>query len=627
MRCIAKWSLSLYPRPLPLSYTERCIVKKSLSLEKEMSTLSSTDLRNKVSEIQQQLRENIHVTNAIIQGLALVREAAFRAVGKRHYPVQLLAGVALFHGSFVEMATGEGKTLTATLPVSLWALYGRGVHVLTTNSYLAQRDFALMSPVYKKLGLKVGLLQEQDSPQQKRYAYSCDVTYGVGSEYGFDYMRDQLNIINRRQLPLGQNFVVSLRGYKQRQVFRMQREHAFALIDEVDSVLIDEARSPLVISGSQGGPAKDAYIFQTADDVVREMERTVDYTVDFRTKKIELTAVGVQKMYEKKIPKGLLYPWSFYIKQGLNAYLFFKRDVHYIIDDGKVVIVDEFTGRRFAERTWRDGLHQAVEAKEKVQITDASKSVASITRQRYFSLYETIAGMTGTAQGSEKEIWQFYRVPVICIPRNKPLRRVVVPDRVFGSLRDKWNAVVEKVLEIHSTGQPVLIGTRTIESSEYLANRLQKLSLNVAVLNAKQDAEEAAIVSRAGQKNAITIATNMAGRGTDIHLGEGVEELGGLFVLGTERHESRRVDNQLIGRCARQGNPGYAQFFVSFEDDLIMQHAPKLSAKLKSKGTLPQKYTTIFKKLQCQLDLLYFEQRKKMFHYDDWIEEILKKIG
>lgn len=622
---ITKLSLNLWPRPLKLTKREYTMVDEVIKLEEQTKNLKISKLRKRVREIRQEIKNGEPLSNFLIEGFSLVREVAFRTIQMKHYPVQILAGLVLFRGGFAEMATGEGKTLTATLPIFMWALCGEGVHVLTTNSYLTERDFELMSPVYKSLGFTAGLLRQDDSPKLKKIAYDCDITYGVGPDYGFDYMRDQLEIMNRRQTALGMKFKRSLYGLNETKPFKMQRPHAFALIDEVDSVIIDEARSPLVISGAKGGPAKDAYIYVAAEDIAIDMEEDIDFTINKR--QIELEDPGIKKMYVKKAPKGLIYPWSFYIKQALNAHFFFKRDVHYMIGDGKVIIVDEFTGRRFEERTWRDGLHQAIEAKEKIEITEASKSVARITRQRYFALYDTIAGMTGTARGSEKELWQFYNSAVTCIPLRKTSQRKVLPDCIYGSSEQKWNEIEERILEIHKTEQPLLIGTKTIESSEYLAHRLEKHELEVQVLNAKQDEYEADIISRAGQKGMITIATNMAGRGTDISLGEGVVALGGLFVLGTERHESRRVDNQLIGRCARQGNPGTAQFFVSFEDDLIVANAPKLSEKMKKKGKLGQRYASVFENMQRHLDLVYFEQRKNMFRFDDWIEDVLKMIG
>ncbi|WP_372368048.1 preprotein translocase subunit SecA [Candidatus Uabimicrobium sp. HlEnr_7] len=625
---LSNWSLNVYPRALPISTRHRKIAKRIISLERKMSQLSAEELQNYVCDIRNKIDcEPKKAKDFLVEGFALVREASWRIVEMRHYEVQILAGICLFEGAFVEMATGEGKTLTATLPVFMWALSGKGVHVHTTNSYLAERDFELMSPVYEFLGMSCGLLCQGDTPVIKKKSYDCDITYGVGSEYGFDYMRDQLAILNTAKPKLGKTFMASMYGYKPRKVFKMQRDLAFALIDEVDSVLLDEARSPLVISGAKGGVDPNAHIYKSANSIATSLVLDEDFILNKSKRSIDILECAKQKIYEIAPPKGLVAPWSFYIRQALSAHHFFQKNVHYMVDEGKIVIVDEYTGRRFAERTWRDGLHQAIEAKEKITITEASKSAARITRQRYFSFYERIAGMTGTAQGSEKEIWKFYRAPVIKIPPRKKIQRIELRDKVFGTLEAKWCAVEQKICELYKCKQPVLVGTRTIESSEKLALRLQKLGLNPQVLNAKQDAEEAKIISSAGQVGAITIATNMAGRGTDVHLGDGVEKLGGLFVLGTERHESRRVDNQLIGRCGRQGNVGIAQFFISFADDLIVQHLPKITDKFGDKNELPSHYTRIFTKLQNQLEAMHFEQRKQMYHFDTWVEEVLHMMG
>ncbi|BBM85275.1 preprotein translocase subunit SecA [Candidatus Uabimicrobium amorphum] len=624
---LSRYFLGIYPRTLNVSSYHKKIAKRILHLEKKISLLSSEEIRKRFAEMREAIQTGQSAEKLLSEGFALIREAAWRTLKMRHYEVQILAGLCLFEGAFAEMATGEGKTLTAVLPVSMWALHGKGVHVHTTNSYLAERDFELMLPVYEFLGLSCGLLRQKHTSVEKKKNYDCDITYGVGSGYGFDYMRDQLAILNSAKPKLGKTFMASMHGYKQRKAFKMQRELAFALIDEVDSVLLDEARSPLVISGAQGGANPNAHIYQLAEKTAKGLVEEEDFVIDKSKKSIDILPCAHEKMYKVSPPKGLVTPWSFYIRQALSAQYFFRKNVHYMVDEGKVVIVDEYTGRRFAERTWRDGLHQAIEAKEGLVITEVSKSAARITRQRYFSFYEKIAGMTGTAQGSEREVWKFYHSPVMKIPPRKPMQRTELLDRIFGNLEAKWQAVEHKVCEVHEKQQPLLIGTRTIENSELLALRLQKLGLEVQVLNAKQDAEEAEIIADAGQKGKITIATNMAGRGTDIKLGEGVESLGGLFVLGTERHESQRVDRQLIGRCGRQGNVGTTQFFISFADDLIVQHLPKLTARFSTKGELPSHYIKIFTRLQHQLDAIHFEQRKKMFHFDTWVEEVLQMIG
>ena len=571
----------------------------------------------------------------LLHGFALVLEASRRVLGMSHYDVQLLAGLALSRGKIAEMQTGEGKTLVAALPAFVRALAGKGVHVLTVNDYLAQRDHDLLAPVFRLLGMTVGFLSARASNEFKQEAYACDVTYGPGYEFGFDYLRDQAALLGARRPRLGDGYRDRLQGRLGSAPDSLQRGFHFCVIDEVDSVLLDEAATPLLLStrpGTCAAASDNAYTVaqRTADALTEER----DFLIDRVGNRVSLTSHGVQSIDQngrRAAAHGLLRPWTVYVRQALQAKVLLKKDVDYIVADGQVLLVDKNTGRIFSDRSWRDGLHQAVEVKEGVPLTPEQRPLGQISRQRYFRLYDSICGMTGTATGNEAEFQHFYRLAVVVIPTRKACQRKALPTRYFADQESKLAAIVNEVSRIHATGQPVLVGTRTIEVSECLAAALQTQNVPFRLLNGKQDEEEARIVSAAGQSGAVTIATNMAGRGTDIKLGKDVVRLGGLHVIGTERHESARVDRQLMGRAARQGDPGSYQFFVSAEDQLITQHAPEIGARMRlaagTNGETGHDFTEDVGKVQQRVEKLYFEQRKQMFAHERWKKNVLAALA
>lgn len=538
-------------------------VARMNELEPEIARLSDEELKGKTAYFKQQLQDGKTVFDIQAEAFAVVREAAKRVLGMRHFDVQLIGGLVLTEGNIAEMPTGEGKTLVASLPSYLRALEGKGVHVITVNEYLARRDRELIGQIHEFLGLTVGLNLPMMETAEKKKAYEADITYGIGSEFGFDYLRD--------------NMVYDVSQ-------RVQRPFHYAIIDEIDSVLIDEAKTPLIIAGKTGVSSELSYLCAR---IVKTFERDVDYYFDEETKATNLTEEGIAKI-EQGFGIDNLYDLQHqtlyhYVIQALRAHVLFKRDVDYIVKDGKVLLIDMFTGRPMEGRSLSNGLHQAIEAKEGLELTEENKTQASITIQNYFRLYPILSGMTGTAKTEEKEFQTLYGMDVVQIPTNKPIIRIDEPDRVFMTIEQKYTAVAKEVKRVHATGQPVLIGTTSILQSEKVAEYLQKENLPFQLLNAKTIEQEVQLISLAGQKGQITIATNMAGRGTDIMLGEGVAELGGLFVLGTERHESRRIDNQLKGRAGRQGDPGRSQFFISLEDEMFRRFAKEEAEKLKKK--------------------------------------------
>jgi preprotein translocase subunit SecA len=539
------------------------IVEQINQLEEQYERLTNEELRQKTAEFKQQLSEGKTVFDIQTEAFATVREAAKRVLGMRHFDVQLIGGLVLTEGNIAEMPTGEGKTLVASLPSYLRALEGKGVHVITVNEYLAKRDRDLIGKIHEFLGLTVGLNVPMMDPAEKKKAYRADITYGIGTEFGFDYLRD--------------NMVYDISQ-------RVQRPFHFAIIDEIDSVLIDEAKTPLIIAGKTGVSSELSYLCAR---IVKTFKRDIDYYYDEETKATNLTEEGIAKI-EKGFGIDNLYDLEHqtlyhYIIQALRAHVMFTRDVDYIVKDGKVLLIDMFTGRPMEGRSLSNGLHQAIEAKEGLELTEENKIQASITIQNYFRLYPILSGMTGTAKTEEKEFQTLYGMDVVQIPTNKPVIRIDESDKVFATLDQKYKAVAKEAKKVHATGQPILIGTTSILQSEKIAEYLKKEGLPFQLLNAKTIEQEAQLISLAGQKGQITIATNMAGRGTDILLGEGVAELGGLFVLGTERHESRRIDNQLKGRAGRQGDPGRSQFFISLEDDMFRRFAKEEVEKLKKK--------------------------------------------
>ena len=528
----------------------RKIVEREINpLEESLMKLSDSSLSSKTVEFKNRLQKGETLDDILPEAFAVVREASRRVLGMRHFDTQLIGGIVLHRGNIAEMSTGEGKTLVATAPVYLNALAGKGVHVITVNDYLAKRDSEWMGQVYKFLGLSVGLIIHDLDFNQRKIAYNSDITYGTNNEFGFDYLRD--------------NMVVTLNQM-------VQRPLHFSLIDEVDSILIDEARTPLIISGPGQKSTDNYYVLAK---LVPKLKAEEDYTIDEKQKTVAPTEKGVAKMEKLLNVENLYDPENIELNhlfvQALRAQTMMIKDRDYVVKDNEVIIVDEFTGRLMYGRRYSDGLHQAIEAKEGLQVARESQTLATITFQNYFRMYSKLAGMTGTAKTEEQEFIKIYGLPVLQIPTNKPIQRKDLPDVVYKTQKGKYKAVVREIQRRHATGQPMLIGTTSIEQSEQLSHMLKNAGVVHNVLNAKYHEKEAMIVAQAGQKGQVTIATNMAGRGTDITLGEGVPELGGLAIIGTERHESRRIDNQLRGRAGRQGDPGSSQFFLSLEDDLM----------------------------------------------------------
>ncbi|WP_294157379.1 preprotein translocase subunit SecA [uncultured Selenomonas sp.] len=580
------------------------VVEKINALEPQMQGLTDDKLTGKTNEFRERLKNGETLDDLLPEAFAVVREGSRRVLGMRHFDVQLIGGMCLHDGRIAEMRTGEGKTLVATLPVYLNALEGKGVHMVTVNDYLAKRDSEWMGRLYRFLGLTVGLVvHDMDFPERK-FAYSCDVTFGTNNEFGFDYLRDNM-VIEERQM--------------------VQRPLHYAIVDEVDSILIDEARTPLIISGP-GQKSTDIYVKMA--HAVAGLKEGVDYKVDEKQKTISPAdsavpkierLIGVQNLYA---PENIEYSHCF--TAALRAKALMKRDRDYIVKDGEVIIVDEFTGRVMPGRRFSDGLHQAIEAKEGVKVQRESQTLATITFQNYFRMYDKLAGMTGTAKTEEDEFLKIYNLPVVVVPTNKPVQRVDYPDVIYKTKRAKYKAVGKAVQEIHAKGQPVLIGTTSITQSEELSAILHHLGIEHNVLNAKNHEREAQIVADAGQMGAVTIATNMAGRGTDIKLGEGVEALGGLFIVGTERHESRRIDNQLRGRAGRQGDPGASRFYLSLEDDLLRLFASdrvtKIMDKLGMEEDEPIEHKLITNSIehaQKKVEARNFDIRKHVLEYDD----------
>ncbi len=578
------------------------IVDEINALEPEMQKLSDDHLRAKTDEFKDRLAHGETLDDLLPEAFAVVRETARRTIGLRPFDVQLLGGIVIHQGKIAEMKTGEGKTLVATMPAYLNALVGK-VHIVTVNDYLAKRDREWMGPIYEALGLKVGLLQETSTPEERKQAYQCDIIYGTNAQFGFDYLRDNL-VISWEQ--------------------RVQTGLDFAIIDEIDNILIDEARTPLIISGSTSETIK---LYKKFAAIAPRFQKGVDFEIDEKTRRVHLTPdAGVKKAEELLKIDNLYAPEHVellkHLETALRALHLYKRERDYIVKDGRVIIVDEFTGRLMPDRRWSDGLHQAIEAKEGLEIRKEQQTLATITLQHYFKLYKKLAGMTGTAKTEEEEFQQIYGLSVVQIPTHKPMIRQDLPDRLFTTEKAKFNAIVEEVTRLHELGRPVLIGTTSIEKSEYLSTLLSRRGLPHNVLNAKHHEREAEIIKDAGQKGAITVATNMAGRGVDIKLGPGVAELGGLHVIGAQRHESRRIDDQLRGRAGRQGDPGSSQFYVSLEDDLIRLFGDsKLLSFVKKSMTEGEALehpmlTKAIRNAQKRVEVYYFGIRKRLLEYD-----------
>lgn len=592
------------------------LADKVLKKDEEYANLSDEELKNKTVEFREYIVEQKEkgkdiptiLEDILVDAFATAREGASRALGMKPYKVQIMGGIALHRGDIAEMRTGEGKTLTATLPVYLNALAEEGVHVVTVNEYLSQRDAQEMGVLYNYLGLTVGLNLNSLTPMEKREAYLSDITYSTNNELGFDYLRD--NMVKNKEA-------------------RVQRPLNFAVIDEVDSVLIDEARTPLIISGEG---QESTSLYQVANAFVKTLKRATeedgsdgDYTLDVKTKIIQLSENGIDKaesyfglknLYEIKNTE-----LTHHINQALKANYTMSLDVDYVVEEGEILIVDQFTGRTMPGRRFSEGLHQAIEAKEGVEVQKESKTMATITFQNFFRMYKKLSGMTGTAKTEEEEFRNIYNMYVTTIPTNKPIQRVDSPDLIYSSMEAKFNAVAEEVKERYETGQPVLLGTVSIETSELVSKLLYKKGVPHKVLNAKQNESEAEIIKDAGQKGSVTIATNMAGRGTDIKLGEGVRELGGLAVIGTERHESRRIDNQLRGRSGRQGDPGFTRFYLSLEDELMIRFgADRLKKIMNMNDGAPIESRMVSKSVesaQKRVEGNNFDARKQVLQYDD----------
>ena len=571
-----------------------------------MANLTDSELQAKTPYFKELLANGKTLEDILPEAFAVCREAAKRVLGEYPYHVQVLGAIALHQGDVAEMKTGEGKTLTSTMCIYLNALTGKGVHIVTVNEYLAKRDSEWMGRIYKFLGLSVGYNARELTPQQKRDAYKCDITYTTNSELGFDYLRD--------------NMLQSMEA-------RVLRGLYMAVIDECDSILIDESRTPLIISGGQ---KQTANLYVEADRFAKTLEIETHFNIDKESKAIILTDAGVKKA-EEMFKLDNLYRLEYtalvhHIHQALKANFSMQKDVDYMVADGEIVIVDQFTGRQLKGRTFSDGLHQAIEAKEGVKIKQETSVLATITYQNFFRLYEKLGGMTGTAKTEEEEFLETYNMRVVVIPTHNPIQRIDAPDFIYATKAYKYKAMVEEIKERHEKGQPILVGTISVETSEVVSDILHKAGLKHEVLNAKNHAREAEIIKKAGEKNSITIATNMAGRGTDIKLGEGVRELGGLAVIGTERHESRRIDNQLRGRSGRQGDPGYSRFYVSMEDDLMQRFSnnnlmKSLFSKLGDQCIENATVTNAISNAQMRVEGYNFDIRKNLLGYDDVLRQ------
>ena len=584
------------------------IADEVIALDEEYSKLTDKKLKNKTKEFKDRLANGETLEDIKVEAFATAREAAYRVIGEKPYYVQIIGGLSIHYGNISEMKTGEGKTLTSTMPAYLNALTGEGVHIITVNEYLAGRDAEWMGEIYRFLGLTVGVNYRDLTPKEKREAYNSDILYSTNNEIGFDYLRD--------------NMVVKASD-------RVARPYNFAIIDEVDSVLIDEARTPLIISG---GFMKSANLYMQTDKFVKSLKENEGYIYDEKTKAVSLDQKGITKA-EKIFGVDNLYDINHtnlvhFINQALKANYAMKLDVDYVVQDGKIVIVDPFTGRLMKGRAYSDGLHQAIEAKEGVKINEETKTLATITFQNLFRMYKKLSGMTGTAKTEEEEFRDIYNMYVITIPTNRPVAREDFGDLLFATKEGKYKAIVNEIKERHKTGQPILVGTVAVETSELISEKLKKMKIPHEVLNAKNHAREAEIIAKAGDKGAVTIATNMAGRGTDIKLTDEVKALGGLFVIGTERHESRRIDNQLRGRSGRQGDPGASQFCVSFEDDLMVRFGTDRAKLMLQRVGFSEDVSIRNKMLSSSIESAQkrvegnnFDLRKTLLEYDDVINE------
>lgn len=609
--------------------------EKVLSLEKDFSQMTDANLRKTAAEFHELFRCHRENQSDIERAFALIREVAFRQIGERPFHVQVAGAFALDHGCIAEMATGEGKTLTATMPATVAGWRGRGCHIITVNDYLAQRDAEWMGRIYRFCGLSVAYIEQAMSPDDRRSAYLADITYCTNKEVSADFLRDRLGLGRVRGLSsaLLNKITQAGRSIIDRLV---QRGLNFAIIDEADSVLVDEAITPLIISGPAPNP-EQVEAFRQAAHIISHLKRDTDYRINTRYREIELTNEGKKRLAQSAEKLGNIWQGARRREEiatkALVAKELYSLDKQYVIEDGKVVIVDEFTGRLMPDRSWRDGLHQAVEAKERLEITPPKDTYARISFQRFFRMYRKLSGMTGTASEAAAEFWQIYHLPVVVIPTNRPCKRKNLPDIVLSTSPTKFERILLEIRRVHETGRPVLIGTRSVRDSEHISKLLEAKNLNHQVLNAVRHREEAQIVAGAGQPGKITVATNMAGRGTDIKLGRGVAELGGLHVIASERNESGRIDRQLFGRCARQGDPGSAQAIVSLEDEFVSRYAKNIITYLKKQHSnttddISSKTTrAVFRLAQKRAEKLALRQRKSVMRTDHWLEEQLSFTG
>ncbi len=619
------------------------IVHKIGSLEADFKALDHHQLRKRSLALKYRAKSKEPLEQLMPEAFALVREAAVRTVEMRHFDVQLLGGIAMCSGSIAEMETGEGKTLTATLPLYLHALVGKGCHLATVNDYLARRDAEWMRPVYEQLGMTLGVVETQMPQPQRRQAYGCDITYGTAKEFGFDFLRDRLLL--RRMHEGDTDFLSAMLGQASGgggSEKPVQREQQFVLVDEADNILIDDARTPLIISAMPTEAQKIAVeCYGWAAEIAGEFVEDEHYEYDHEKKKVELNAEG--RKLARGVPKpeamdrvGMYHIYE-YVERAVKVAREFFLDQHYVVVDGEIVIVDESTGRLAEGRKWRSGIHQSVEAKQGVEVTVETGQAARVTVQDYFSRYKHLGGMTGTARTSAKELRKIYKLHVIQIPTNRPSARERLDDMVFGTELSKWNAIVEEIQTLHSLGRPILVGTRTIDKSETLAAMLDEVGIEHKVLNANKIAEEADIIARAGLRGKVTVSTNMAGRGTDIKLGEGITELGGLHVICTELHDSARIDRQLVGRCARQGDPGTIRQYVSYED-VVLENAygPKKGDKYKRRGQQLsasqqdgplQNDSRLFQKAQRKVEKKHFRDRRILMHHEKERKKMQVQMG
>jgi preprotein translocase subunit SecA len=614
------------------------ITERINAMEPELEACTTDELKSRAEALRLRARQGDSLNSLQAEVFALVREASKRAIGQRQFDVQIVGGIAIHNRCIAELETGEGKTLVATMPASLNALTGKGVHIVTVNDYLARRDAEWMGPIYQMMGLTVGCIQTGQSDPARRAAYACDITYGTAKELGFDFLRDEL-----KRLQLGgdahrksfEQVYLGRGGHLESQM-PVQRTHHFAIVDEADSILIDEARTPLIIGANNQPTQEEAAAYYGADQLAATLVRVKDYKYDPLERKAELSAAGRRKVQAVAANPSFvtltvdgLYE---YVERSLRAQIAYLKDRDYVAVDGEIIIVDEFTGRMMPGRQWQDGLHQAIQAKERLEITLETITAARVTVQDFFKRYTKLAGMTGTASSDAAELRRIYKVGVFRVPTNRPCRRVWLSDRVYSTSEEGFKAVAEQIVEWNKQGVPVLIGTRSIEKSERLSALLEAEGIEHQVLNAKNHEIEAQIVAQAGQRGRVTVATNMAGRGTDIKLGEGVAELGGLHVIGTERHEARRIDRQLAGRCARQGDPGAAQFFISLDDEIIEAFGEKPAARIRKRYRGRGELTSLqmrrmFVAAQRKKERQHFRDRKLLMHYEKQRAEMRKNMG